>query len=192
MPLALKSAPQAKIGCPIEIFKSFQHFVLVPGCYFNQWTRFIRYFINAEFLWIMICQNNLHKLAVLTRFDNYFFSLRVIPFKKIFLTVRYHFFTAFVWIYNAVCWKLFNKIEQFKCERGFEFYSNFKRKNLVMYKITGFLAPVIIYLLIFILNFLLPGKWVTGYINKINSEGKLRYHLNGILVFFVIIFCGQV
>jgi protein-S-isoprenylcysteine O-methyltransferase Ste14 len=51
----------------------------------------------------------------------------------------------------------------------------------------GLLAPVLISALIFILNALLPGRWVEGYIRKQDSEEKMRYHLNGILVFFVTI-----
>ena len=51
----------------------------------------------------------------------------------------------------------------------------------------GFLAPVIISSIIFILNILLPGRWVTGYVNKTNTDEKMRYHLNGILVFFTVI-----
>ncbi len=50
-----------------------------------------------------------------------------------------------------------------------------------MDKITGFLAPTIIALIIFILNAFLPGRWVTGYITRPGSTEKMRYHLNGIL-----------
>jgi uncharacterized membrane protein len=53
-----------------------------------------------------------------------------------------------------------------------------------MYKTLGFLAPVMITIFIFVLNALLPGRWVTGYVTKVNSKEKLRYHLNGFLVFF--------
>ena len=51
----------------------------------------------------------------------------------------------------------------------------------------GFLAPVIIIAVIFILNVLLPGRWVNGYITKPNSLEKMRYHLNGISVLFVVV-----
>lgn len=57
-----------------------------------------------------------------------------------------------------------------------------------MEKTLGFLAPLIVFALIFGLNALLPGRWVTGYIQKPDSQGKMRYHLNGIIVFFVVIF----
>ncbi len=56
-----------------------------------------------------------------------------------------------------------------------------------MEKTLGFLAPVIVSLIIFILNALLPGRWVTGYVTKANSTEKMRYHLNGILVFFTVL-----
>jgi len=53
--------------------------------------------------------------------------------------------------------------------------------------IPGFLAPIIVALLIFVLNISLPGKWVDGYITRKNSTEKMRYHLNGIIVFFVVV-----
>ena len=56
-----------------------------------------------------------------------------------------------------------------------------------MDKILGFLAPTLIYLMIFFLNALLPGRWVAGYITKANSQERMKYHLNGILVFFVVV-----
>jgi protein-S-isoprenylcysteine O-methyltransferase Ste14 len=56
-----------------------------------------------------------------------------------------------------------------------------------MDKTAGFLAPVIIIIVIFILNTLLPGRWVTGYVKKANSGDKLRYHLNGLQVFLTVI-----
>ena len=56
-----------------------------------------------------------------------------------------------------------------------------------MEKAAGFLAPVVIYALIFILSVALPGRWVTGYVTKANSSQKLRYRLNGLLVFFIMV-----
>ena len=56
-----------------------------------------------------------------------------------------------------------------------------------MDKAAGFLAPIIIYAIIFILNTVLPGRWVTGYATKPNSTEKLRYRLNGIIVLFVVV-----
>jgi protein-S-isoprenylcysteine O-methyltransferase Ste14 len=51
----------------------------------------------------------------------------------------------------------------------------------------GFLTPIMIFMIIFILNVLLPGRWVTGYVTKKNTSEKLRYHLNGIYVFVVVV-----
>ncbi len=56
-----------------------------------------------------------------------------------------------------------------------------------MDRLSGFFAPIIIYAFIFILNALLPGRWVTGYINRTDSSERMRYHLNGILVFFIVV-----
>jgi protein-S-isoprenylcysteine O-methyltransferase Ste14 len=56
-----------------------------------------------------------------------------------------------------------------------------------MDRIMGFLAPVAIMAVIFILNASLPGRWVSGYITRPGSIEKMRYHLNGILVFFVMV-----
>ena len=54
-----------------------------------------------------------------------------------------------------------------------------------MEMILGFLAPILITVLIFFLNAILPGRWVTGYITNPDSGEKMRYHLNGISVFLV-------
>jgi delta14-sterol reductase len=51
----------------------------------------------------------------------------------------------------------------------------------------GFLAPFMISVIIFILNIMLPGRWVTGYITKPDSTQKMRYRLNGIYVFFTMV-----
>lgn len=56
-----------------------------------------------------------------------------------------------------------------------------------MDKIFGFLAPLLVYLLIFILNALLPGRWVTGYVNRPGTSEKLRYRLNGLAVLAVVL-----
>jgi delta14-sterol reductase len=56
-----------------------------------------------------------------------------------------------------------------------------------MEKIAGFFAPVLVYLVIFILNIVVPGRWVTGYVTKPNSDEKLRYHLNGIFVLVIMV-----
>jgi protein-S-isoprenylcysteine O-methyltransferase Ste14 len=56
-----------------------------------------------------------------------------------------------------------------------------------MEKTLGFLTPAFLAITIFVFNALLPGKWITGYISKPNSTEKMRYRLNGFLVFVVII-----
>ena len=56
-----------------------------------------------------------------------------------------------------------------------------------MEKIAGFLFPVMAYLFIFILNGVLPGRWVQGYVNKTDTNEKLKYHLNGLPVLFTVI-----
>lgn len=48
--------------------------------------------------------------------------------------------------------------------------------------VIGFLTPALVYLVIFGLHLGLPGRWVTGYVTKPNSQDKLRYRLNGLLV----------
>lgn len=54
-----------------------------------------------------------------------------------------------------------------------------------MEKIVAFFVPTLLYVVLFILNGLLPARRVTGYISKPNSTEKMKYRLNGILVFFV-------
>src|ERR1043165_8942724 len=53
-----------------------------------------------------------------------------------------------------------------------------------MQHLPGLLTPLVIYLFIFLLNVILPGRWVTGYVTRPGSAEKLRYHLNGIPVLF--------
>jgi delta14-sterol reductase len=56
-----------------------------------------------------------------------------------------------------------------------------------MEKIIGFLSPAFIYAFIFILNALLPGRWVIGYVTKTGTDEKLKYRLNGLLVLFTVV-----
>ena len=61
-----------------------------------------------------------------------------------------------------------------------------------MEKVLGFLTPTLVYGLIFVLNAVMPGRWVDGYVTKPNpiangSEVKLRYRLNGLLVLFTVV-----
>ena len=51
----------------------------------------------------------------------------------------------------------------------------------------GFFAPVIVYAYIFLLNFIVPGRWVVGYVTKTGTDEKLKYRLNGLLVLFITI-----
>ncbi|MCB9235158.1 MAG: DUF1295 domain-containing protein [Bacteroidia bacterium] len=53
-----------------------------------------------------------------------------------------------------------------------------------MEKVIGFFTPILVYLLIFGLNALLPGRWVTGYVTRPGTDQKLKYRLNGLLVLF--------
>lgn len=52
----------------------------------------------------------------------------------------------------------------------------------------GFFTPWIIYLLITMLHYFLPGKWVTGYVKHSEKGGFLNYRLNGRLVLFSTVF----
>lgn len=48
----------------------------------------------------------------------------------------------------------------------------------------AFFVPALFYFAFFILNGILPGRWVSGYITKPGSSEKMKYRLNGIIVFF--------
>jgi len=54
-----------------------------------------------------------------------------------------------------------------------------------MENILGFLAPGIVYACIFVLNAIVPGRWVIGYVTKTGTDEKLKYRLNGLLVLFI-------
>jgi len=54
-----------------------------------------------------------------------------------------------------------------------------------MENVLGFFAPGLIYLYIFILNAIVPGRWVIGYVTKTGTDEKLKYRLNGLLVLFL-------
>ena len=56
-----------------------------------------------------------------------------------------------------------------------------------MDKILGFFTPLFLYLLIFILNAVLPGRWVIGYVTKTGTDEKLKYRLNGIIVLITVV-----
>jgi len=49
-------------------------------------------------------------------------------------------------------------------------------------KVIGFFTPWIIYLIITLLNYWLPGRWITGHVKDAQTGGLLKYRLNGRLV----------
>lgn len=51
-----------------------------------------------------------------------------------------------------------------------------------MQALLGFLTPWIVYAIITLLHYYLPGKWVNGYVKSHDSGELLRYRLNGIWV----------
>ena len=58
--------------------------------------------------------------------------------------------------------------------------------------IIGLLTPLVTIAMITLLHYILPGRWVTGYVNDDKTGQPLRYHLNGLLVLIasVIIWYG--
>ncbi len=54
-----------------------------------------------------------------------------------------------------------------------------------MTALLGFFTPWIIYLVITLLHFALPGRWVVGYVKSVETGELLTYRLNGILVLLV-------
>ena len=48
--------------------------------------------------------------------------------------------------------------------------------------ITGLLTPLVVIGLITILHYILPGRWITGYVQHEQTGAKLRYRLNALLV----------
>ena len=54
-----------------------------------------------------------------------------------------------------------------------------------MKPLLGFLTPWIVYLIITILHYALPGKWVQGYVRDSNTGELLKYRLNGFWVMIV-------
>ena len=54
-------------------------------------------------------------------------------------------------------------------------------------QIIGFFTPWIIYALITLLHYFLPGRWVRGYVTHSETGEKLRYHLNGRRVVIVMV-----
>jgi len=58
----------------------------------------------------------------------------------------------------------------------------------MMQTLLGFLTPWIIYSLITLFHYGLPGKWVKGYVKDRESGTLLRYRLNGLWVLLVMVF----
>ena len=54
-------------------------------------------------------------------------------------------------------------------------------------RILGLMTPMVVFLLVYILQYILPGKWADGYACKKNTSIKLKYKLNGTLVFLIIL-----
>jgi len=53
--------------------------------------------------------------------------------------------------------------------------------------ILGFLSPLLVYLYIFVLNAIMPGRWVIGYATRAGTNEKLKYRLNGLLVLLTVV-----
>jgi len=51
-----------------------------------------------------------------------------------------------------------------------------------MNTIIGLLTPLVVIVAITLLHYVLPGRWVTGYVKNEHTGEPLRYHLNGLLV----------
>lgn len=56
-----------------------------------------------------------------------------------------------------------------------------------MNDLLAYLSPAIVYVIVFILNVIVPGRWVVGYATKPNSSEPLKYRLNGLLVLIIIV-----
>ena len=51
--------------------------------------------------------------------------------------------------------------------------------------IAGFFAPLAIFIVFFLLQIILPGKWIPGYVVNPETGEPRKYRLNGILVFLI-------
>jgi delta14-sterol reductase len=49
------------------------------------------------------------------------------------------------------------------------------------------LLPVAVYAVIFVLHLIVPGRWVDGYVRDAQTGKPLRYHLNGLRVFVLVV-----
>ena len=46
------------------------------------------------------------------------------------------------------------------------------------------LLPLAVYAFVFLLHLVVPGRWVDGYVRNAETGKPLRYHLNGLRVFW--------
>jgi delta14-sterol reductase len=51
----------------------------------------------------------------------------------------------------------------------------------------GFAWPVVLYALVLLLNAVVPGRWVDGYVLDPRTGKPLRYHLNGLRVYAIVV-----
>jgi delta14-sterol reductase len=51
----------------------------------------------------------------------------------------------------------------------------------------GFLWPVVIYVIVLVLNAVVPGRWVDGYVIDPRTGKPYRYHLNGLRVYVIVV-----
>ena len=51
--------------------------------------------------------------------------------------------------------------------------------------ILGFLTPLAIFVLFFLVQLILPGRWVEGYVTDRETGEPRRYKLNGLLVYLI-------
>ena len=51
--------------------------------------------------------------------------------------------------------------------------------------IVGFFTPLVVFAVFFLVQLILPGKWVPGYVINPETGEPRKYRLNGILVFAI-------
>jgi len=56
----------------------------------------------------------------------------------------------------------------------------------ILFILNGFLIPIVVYAIVLVLNMLLPGRCVEGYVINPDTKQPLVYRLNGMLVLIVI------
>lgn len=53
--------------------------------------------------------------------------------------------------------------------------------------IWGFFTPLAVFIVFFVLQNILPGRWVPGYVTNPDTGEPRKYRLNGILVYFIVL-----